>query len=172
MFLTLILLACTDKSSDDPRTFDSDTAGVCGRVRGANGILLYEDGGDDLHAPTEPPDDVHTTGVTGPVGSGSGMIAAYGGNVLVSADTGCNWEEAGNLPAGGDWALVAAGTRVYAFDRASSTGARSDDLGETWTPFDSVEPFLDPPVWDGASRLRGVQARGVATSDDGGTAGR
>lgn len=167
----LALAACTGKSSDNSHIFDSDTAGVCGRVRGSSGgILRYEGGGDDLHAPTETPStEVKTTGVTGPVAGASGMIAVQGGQVLSSVDTGCNWTETGNLPATGDWALAAAGDRVYAFDRLSSDGAYSDNLGDSWAPFDTAEPFVDPPVVDlGSGRIRGVQARGVVTSDDAG----
>lgn len=168
--LSLTALAgCTGKGDDIGHTFDSDTASVCGRVRGANGILLFEDNGETLRAPTEAPSTtIQTSGVAGPVGGPTNMVAVYGGNVLVSTDTGCNWSEAGSLPARGDWSLVAAGDRVYAFDRLGSSGAWSDDFGDSWTPFDSAEPFLDPPTWDGASRLRGVQARGVVTSEDGG----
>ncbi len=164
-----LLLACTGKSADLGHTFDSDTGGVCGQVKGATGILLYEDGGDDLHAPTAAPSDtLKTTGVAGPVAGSTGMVASFAGNVLVSSDTGCNWEEAGNLPATSNWALVAAGDRVYAFDRDGSDAARSDDFGGSWTPFDTVEAFIDPPTWESSGRLRGVQARGVVTSEDGG----
>lgn len=166
--LSLPLVACTGKDPDG-HSFDSDTAGICGRVRGATGILMYEDQGDSLHAPTDAPSTtIKTTGVAGPVGGPTGVLAVYGGSVLVSSDTGCNWSDAGSLPSGGDWALVAAGDRVYGFDRLGSDGAWSDDLGESWTPFDTSQPFLDTPTWDGASRLRGVQARGVVTSEDGG----
>lgn len=169
MFSLALVSACTGKGDTSGHTFDSDTAGVCGRVRGATGILLYDDLGDTLHAPTDAPSTTtKTTGVAGPVGGPTGMAAVYGGNVLISSDTGCNWTEAGGLPARGDWALVAAGDRVYAFDRASGSGAWSDDLGDSWTPFDTSQPFVDTPTWDGANRLRGIQTRGVVTSEDGG----
>ncbi len=162
---------CTGKSTDLTHSFDSDTAGICGRVRGSHGgVLRYQSGGDDLHAPTEAPStSTKTTGVAGPVAGATGMIAVYGGQVMSSVDTGCNWSDTGNLPATGDWALVAAGDRVYAFDRASSAGAWSDDVGGSWTPFDTLQPFVDPPTIDvSTGRIRGVEAAGVATSDDSG----
>lgn len=163
---TLALPACTDKASDMGHTFDSDTAGVCGRVRGSSGILLYEEGGDDLHAPTEAPSTTaKTTGVAGPVGDATTMVGVTAGMVMMSTNTGCDWEQTGNLPSTGDWALVAGGDDVYAFDRLTGAGAVSSDLGASWTPFDTVEPFVDPPTFAGG-RLRGVQARGVVTSED------
>lgn len=160
------LPACTDKASDIGRTFDSDTAGVCGRVRGSSGILLYESGGDELHVPTEAPSTTaKTTGIAGPVGDATTMVGVTAGMVMVSTNTGCDWEQTGSLPSTGDWALVAGNMDVYAFDRLSGAGAVSADLGASWTPFDTVEPFVDPPTF-ASGRLRGVQGRGVVSSED------
>lgn len=164
--LLLPLFACTGSPAGSSHVFDSDTGSVCGRVRGSSGILLYENGGDTVRVPTEAPSTtVRTTGVAGPVGAAGAVVAVTGGTVLASADGGCNWDDVGSLPATGVWSLVAGGADVYAFDGLTGAGAVSADGGASWTPFDTVEPFLNPPAFaDG--RLRGVQARGVVTSDD------
>jgi hypothetical protein len=168
----LALLGCTDKGFTLD-TGDLVDTGVpqCGRVRGTEGILLYQDDGNAIRSPVDAPDAVdNTTGVAGPLGDDRTYVAVTNGRALQSLDGGCNWDAVGNLPAG-DWRLVAAGSRVYAFDAASAAGARSDDLGVSWTAFDAVEAFVgEQPVVDAAdtARLRGLQARGVVTSSDGG----
>lgn len=166
LLLAPLLAACTGSPSGGGHVFDSDTGSVCGRVRGSNGILLYEDGGDTVRVPTEAPSTtIRTTGVAGPVGAGNRYVAISGGTVIASEDGGCNWEDVGSLPASGAWSLLAGGDDVYAFDAASSAGAVSSDGGASWTPFDTVQAFVNVPAYAGG-RLRGVQARGVVTSDD------
>lgn len=167
-----LFAACTDK----PYLYDSgdlEDTGLtqCGRVRETEGILLYQEDGNAIRSPLESPNDTKvTTGVAGPLGDDRTYVAVTDGRTIVSEDGGCNWDEMGNLPSG-DWKLLAAGTRVYAFDTLSSAGARSDDLGATWSPFDAGEPFVGGlPVVDSAdpARLRGLQSRGVVTSTDAG----
>jgi hypothetical protein len=171
MTLLLALLACTDKDGDtDP--IDSGDTGLpeCGRVRGTQGVMMFSEG-DVVHAPTEAPDATTPShSVAGPLTDGLTWLVSYGGRIEQSLDAGCNWERVGALPATGWWDLVAAGDRVYAFDRGSGDGARSDDAGVSWSPFDSTEAFVGPvTVAPGdPSRLRGLQARGVVTSSDGG----
>jgi hypothetical protein len=173
LFLVLPLLpACTGK------TYGYDTGelvdtGVpqCGRVRGTEGILLYQDGGDAVRSPLETPDTYTvTTGVAGPLGDDRTYVAIGNGTAILSEDGGCTWESQGRLPSTSHWQLVSAGTRVYAFDELGASGARSDDFGLTWTPFDTGSAFAGLPVVDIAdsTRLRGIQARGVVTSSDGG----
>lgn len=169
----LLLLACTSKGPI-LETGDTEETGnpECGRVRGATGVLMYTEDATVVHAPTEPPsDERYTTGIAGPLGDGLTWVASYGGVILQSLDAGCNWEEVGSLPATGWWQLLVAGDRFYAFDRDSSSGARSDDAGLSWTPFDAGGVFVDLPAVSSAdpAMLRGVQDRGVVTSFDGGT---
>ncbi|MDP2316016.1 MAG: sialidase family protein [Pseudomonadota bacterium] len=172
LLLPLLAVGCTDK----PYVLDTgdlvDT-GVpqCGRVRGTESILLYQDNGNTIRSPIETPNEYEiTTGVAGPLGDDRTYVALVNGRALQTVDGGCNWEEGGSVPSG-DWKLLGAGARVYAFDTLTSSGARSDDFGLTWTAFDAVEAFVGGlPVIDAAdpARLRGLQSRGVVTSSDGG----
>ena len=171
MALLALLAACTDA----PYLLDTGSAdtGVpqCGRIRGTEGILLYQDGGDTVRSPTDTPNGYEvTTGVAGPLGDDRSYLAIVSGQAIFSADAGCNWEERTRLPATGTWRLVSARSRVYAFDSATASGARTDDLGLTWSSFSTGEAFTGLPSADPADsgRLRGVQARGVVTSTDGG----
>ncbi|MFZ5478417.1 MAG: WD40/YVTN/BNR-like repeat-containing protein [Myxococcota bacterium] len=168
----LALVACNGKDYAY-ETGDSAVTGigVCGKVRGTTGVLMYQYAGDQLTVlpPEDSPDESDvTTGVAGPFGDHT-YLAVTDGGVIRSDDAGCNWEPAGSLPPG-DWGLVQAGDRVYAFDRDSDAGARSDDLGLSWSAFLTSEAFVSLPVADAANpdRLRGVQARGVVTTDDAG----
>jgi hypothetical protein len=166
------LLACTDKPYELDTSEPEDTGlGVCGKVRGTTGILMYaeDDDGLTVKPPLDTPNDTQvTTGVAGPVDDVS-FLAVTDGDVIRSDDKGCNWTAVGALP-DGDWGLVQAGSSVYAFDRGSSAGARTDDLGLNWTAFDTGGVFLGLPTVDATNpmRVRGVQARGVVTTDDGG----
>ncbi len=172
--LALVLAGC---SGDVERIQDTDSGDtglpVCGRVRGTTGVLLYQDGGDTIRSPVDAADTSKvTTGIAGPLDdAGLAWVTVTDGRVYASEDAGCNWDAVGTLPASGDWALLAAGTRVYAFDRLSAEGAWSDDLGAGWTAFSTGEAFVGLPAVDPAdtSRLRGVQARGVVTSFDAGS---
>jgi photosystem II stability/assembly factor-like uncharacterized protein len=154
-------------------TGDLEDTGVpqCGRVRETEGILLYQDDGNSVRSPLESPNDTKvTTGVAGPLGDDRTYVAVTDGRTLQSVDGGCTWDEVGSLPSG-DWKLLGAGARVYAFDTLSTASARSDDFGGSWTTFDPGEPFVGGiPVVDASDplRLRGLQARGVVTSTDGG----
>jgi hypothetical protein len=166
----LLLLACTD----DPYVLDTSVTdtGVpeCGRVRGTRAVLLYQDDGSTVRSPIETPTTADlATGVAGPVIDDRTYVAALGASTIRSYDGGCNWETGGTLPTG-DWRLLGAGARVYAFDATAARGAWSEDAGLTWTPFDTVEPFIGLPVVDAGdpSRLRGLQSRGIVTSSDGG----
>lgn len=170
--LWLLLAACTDKGGYLDTSSPDDTGNPeCGRLRGATGVLMYTEDGASVHAPTEAPDpEKRTTGIAGPLTDGLTWLAVEEGRVYRSDDAGCNWDDVGTLPVGVAWQLLAAGDRVYAFDLASGDGARSDDRGLSWSPFDAGGAFLDLPVashTDGTF-LRGVQARGVVSSYDGG----
>lgn len=173
MLLLLALLACTSSDKDTTPTSDSggDSAEPeCGRVRGTPGVMLFQ-ADDAVRASVDAPDattDSHS--VAGPLSDGLTWLLSYGPQVLASVDAGCNWDRVGSLPSTGWWNLVAAGDRVYAFDRDSSDAARSDDAGVSWTPFDTTEAFVGGAVPDPGdpNRVRGVQARGVVTSSDGG----
>lgn len=162
------LAACT---GDDP-IYDTGTppgTPQCGRVRGTTGVLLYQGGGDTVASPNDVPDATsRTTSVAGL--DDLTYLAVTDGRVLRSEDAGCNWQAAGALPSDRRWALVAAGSRVYAFDADGGDGARTDDGGLNWTAFSAGEAFAAAPTVDAADpdRLRGVQARGVVTSSDGG----
>ena len=152
--------------------FDTSNDGQkCDRIHGATGVVLYEDQGKSAHFPDHAPSDTfRTSGIAGPFDAEeTTWMAVSGRTAQISTDGGCNWEDQGSLPAG-DWLLAAAGTRAYAFDLASSAGARSDDSGLSWQPFDAGGTFAALPVVDPAdsNRLRGVQDRGVVTSSDGG----
>lgn len=168
----LLLAAC---SGGKPFTLDTgDTADtgvpLCGRIRGTESILMYQEGGGTLRSPLDPPTATDISyGVAGPIGDDRTYVAVGTSRAMVSVDGGCNWESQGAV-ADGRWRLRGAGTRVYAFDTASSAGARSDDLGVTWSPFDAGAAFVGVPVVDPAdpARIRGVQAGGVVTSTDGG----
>lgn len=168
----LLLSGCTG----DPYVLDTgdpvDTGvPVCGRVRGTEAIVLYQEGGDAIRTPTEmPATPLSATGVAGPLGDDRTYVAVVDGRAAQTVDGGCNWDDAGSLP-DSEWALLGAGARVYAFDRASASMSRSDDLGMTWASLDSGEPFIGLPSVDPANpeHLRGVQARGVVDSADGGT---
>ncbi len=174
----LVLTACAgDLITKDP-TVDSADAGppVCGRVRGTNGVVLYQDDGTTVRAPVDPPTAAtRGTGVAGPLDA-SGLVwaAVVNGQVLTSQDAGCNWTAVGNLPSTGDWALrgaaTADGTRLLAIDRASSAVAWSTDLGVSWTTGDAGGSFVGVPRLDASDALHvvGVQARGVVESTDGG----
>jgi hypothetical protein len=172
-FLPLAALAACDPSSGDKLdTLDSGNI-ACDRIHGATGVLMLEDGGDTFHFPTAAPDSaVDTTSTGGPLGDGVSWGAFFGGRWLTSEDSGCNWDDkGGKVPSTGDWDLVVTRDVLYAFDRASSAGATTRNGGDSWTATDSGEPFLgdvtvDP---DMVGRLRGVQSRGVLTSEDDGT---
>ena len=161
------LAACATSTDVDP---GDTSAPECDRIHGAKGVVLLVD--EVAHFPTEAPDQATaTTSVAGPLDDGR-YLAVAGGELLLSEDDGCNWTEPGSrLPATGDWDLVVQGATVHAFDRASSATATSTDGALSWAASDSGEAFLgavaaDPTV---AGRLRGVQSRGVVTSEDGGT---
>lgn len=172
MTLLALLLACSGGGSTVDSTFGDDTGLTeCGRLRGATGVLMYTEDATVVHAPTEPPEpDRYTTGVAGPLGDGVTWLAVDAGRVLQSTDSGCNWDQVGALPGDGWWQLLTAGDRVYAIDRDSGQGARTDDAGRTWTPFDAGEVFVGLPTVSAADPawLRGYQSRGVVTSFDGG----
>ncbi len=169
--LVFVLAACeSDKYVLD--TSDTADTGVtqCGRIRGTEGVLMYQDDGSTVRSPLESPNPTDvTTGVAGPLGDDRTYAAVIDGRVLLSVDGGCNWEAQGALGSG-DWRLRAAGERIYAFDMRSTAGARSDDGGLSWTPFDAGEAFIGLPVVDpfDPTRLRGLQSRGVVTTADGG----
>ena len=167
----LVLSGCNNEPFKLDTGDTADTGLVqCGRIRGTEAVLMYQDGGTTVRSPLEAPDAADlASGIAGPLGDPGTYVAIGATRALVSLDYGCNWEAQGALPAG-DWRARAAGARVYAFDMASAAGARSDDLGLTWAPFDAVEPFIGVPVVDTTNpeRLRGLQARGVVTSSDGG----
>lgn len=170
--LLLLSLACTGAVADKTLTYDSGDSGTpeCGRVRGTAGILMFQ-ADDAVRAPVDAAEsDTDSHSVAGPLSDGLTWMLSYGPEIQVSTDAGCNWDRVGNLPATGWWNLVAAGDRVYAFDRDSGDAARTDDVGVSWTPFDAGEPFVGWPVVDAGdpNRLRGVQARGVVTTSDGG----
>lgn len=173
--LLLLTLAACDGGEDDLPNGSGDTGGlpVCGRVDGTTGVLLYQDRGDTIRTPREAADPAaRTTGVAGPLDEGElSYVSVTNGQVLASADAGCNWEYAGSLPGDGDWALLAGGPRVYAFDRAAARGARSDDGGASWTALTTTDTFTGLPTVDpgDAERLRGVTSAGqVVASGDGG----
>lgn len=183
-FVTVLLplLGCPENTGDKVGNLDSGDL-VCDRIDGASGIVkyAYDDGGtseseDDawsVNFPNSAPDGLtRTTGVSGPLSDGETWAALFGGRWLLSTDEGCTWDDKGGvLPSTGDWQLDAQGTTVYAWDRASSAGAFSKSDGASWTATDASEPFVAFPVADPgvAGKLRGVQARGVVTSDDDGT---
>ncbi len=164
--LALFLAACETSTTDKVGGVDTSEVS-CDRIHGARGILMID--GDLTHFPTEQPDPmVATTSVAGPLADGT-FVAIAGGELLTSADSGCNWEEPGSrLPGAGAWDLVAAGDLVYAFDRASSSTATSTDGALSWSATESGEPFLGEVTFDAAvaGTLRGVQPRGVVTSTD------
>ncbi|MSQ01218.1 MAG: hypothetical protein EXR71_04890 [Myxococcales bacterium] len=164
--LALFGAACEPSTTDKVGGVDTSEVS-CDRIHGARGVLIIDD--DVTHFPTEAPDTiVATTSVAGPLSDG-GYVAIAGGELLTSADEGCNWDEPGSrLPGAGDWDLVAAGEVVYAVDRASSSTATSTDGTLSWTASDSGEPFLGEVAFDPAvpGRLRGVQARGAVTTED------
>ena len=178
----LPLLACPDETGDKVGGLDSGDV-VCDRIHGATGILKYgyddagtaesEDDAWSVHFPNTAPDGLtRTTGVSGPLSDGVTLVALFGGRLLVSTDDGCTWDDDGGvLPSTGDWLLNAQGSTLYAFDRASSAGGFSKDDGASWTATEASEPFVGLPVADAsvAGKLRGVQARGVVTTDDDGT---
>lgn len=166
--LVLVLTACATPSTD--KVGDPDTSeAVCDRIHGANGVMLLID--QQTHFSTSAPDTTtRTTSLAGPMDDGT-YLAVAGGELLASTDGGCNWSEPGSrLPATGDWDLVTQGATAYAFDRASAATATSTDGALSWTASDSGEPFLGPVAADAAvsGRLRGVQVRGVVTSEDAG----
>ncbi len=173
MLLLLALVACTSSDKDTTRTYDTggDTGNPeCGRLRGTSGVMMFQ-ADDAVRASVDaadPTTDSHS--VAGPLTDGLTWLLSNGPQVLASVDAGCNWDRVGSLPATGWWNLVVAGDRVYAFDRDSSDAARSDDGGVGWTPFDTGEAFVGWPVPDAGdpNRVRGVQARGVVTTSDGG----
>ncbi len=163
---------CTDKDyALDSGEADDTGIDECGRLRGTEGVLLYQEDGNTVRSPLETPNNTDvTTGVAGPLGDDRTYVAVVSGRAIRTEDGGCNWERMGSLPAG-EWKLLGAGARVYAFDTLSSAGARSDDFGASWSAFDAVEAFVGGiPVVDDAdpARLRGLQARGVVTTSDGG----
>lgn len=170
----LALAACTGKDSPPDNQFETgDTSiPVCGRVRGTDGALLMDAGDiDQVHYPKEAPDGVkRTTGVAGPIGDDRTMALVQDGDIFRSTDGGCDWEEAGSLPEDGTWQLVAAGSRLYAFDQVQTRGARSDDLGDSWTPFNPSELFRGLPVVADSDPawIRGVGQTSVISSNDGG----
>lgn len=173
------LVACPETTGDKVGTLDSGDV-VCDRVHGARGVVRYgyDDAGtpaseDDewsVHFPDTAPDGVtKTTGVGGPLLDGESYAAIFGGRLLISSDAGCNWDDQGGvLPSTGDWRIFTANGTLYAFDRASSAGAFSEDDGASWTATDASEPFIGLPVADPSipGKLRGVQARGVVSTDD------
>ncbi|MBM4389994.1 MAG: hypothetical protein FJ090_02620 [Deltaproteobacteria bacterium] len=166
------LLGCPDNEGTD-KAGPIDTSGlVCDRIHGTGGVVIWDDISTTPHFPDEAPDaETKMSSVAGPLGDGVSWIGMFGPQVMVSDDSGCNWDFNGSgLPVGGDWDLVAAGNTVYAFDRLSSQGGYSKDDGMSWTAFDSGGTWLSEVVADPAvaGRLRGVQARGVVTSEDGG----
>lgn len=174
--LLLLTLAACDGGDDDLPSGSGETGGLplCSRVDGTTGILLYQDGGDTIRTPREAADPAdRTTGVAGPLDEGElSYVSVANGRVLASADAGCTWDYVGSLPADGDWALLAGGPRVYAFDRSAARGARSDDGGASWTALTPTDVFAGLPTVDpaNAERLRGVTATGqVVASGDGGS---
>ena len=178
MLALLPLLACGGSVAPTVKDDTADTADspVCGRVRGTGGVLLYQEDATVVRTPADTPQPTETgTGIAGPLDdAGLQWMAVVGGRVFLSEDAGCNWEPRGSLPPDGDWALRGArtdtGARVYAFARATGAIARTDDLGRSWEAFDADGTFVGVPVVAAADpeRLRGVQARGVVTSTDGG----
>lgn len=165
-----LLLACTpeDTAKNDTSVF---TTG-CDRIHDTTGVLMFELGEDiATHTPDKAPSDSDkTTSVAGPMGDGTSYVLVEAGKVRISEDEGCNWSERGSLPSGGDWDLVAAGSRIWAFDRASASGAHSDDEGLNW----SSTTLPDPPVGEAtvdpasADRVRVVTRSGVVTTEDAG----
>lgn len=168
------LLAACNGDKPPPNTFDSGDTGLseCGRVRGTTGILMYDAASPDtVHYPVDVPDAAdHTSGIAGPLGDEHTFLSVTDGQALLSADGGCNWAEQGSLPSDGDWTLVTAGPRAYAFDRGQARGGYTDDLGLSWTPFETGAAFLAAPTASDrdSSWLRGVRDDGVASSTDGG----
>lgn len=171
----LALLALAGCNGDKPpdNVFDTADTGAadCGRVRGTNGVLMYDAADPNtVYYPEDGATDDVTTGIAGPVGEDYTFVAVQEGDVLSTVDGGCNWEKVGSLPDGGTWRLVAAGARVYAFDVAGGGGASSDDSGGSWAPF-AGDAFVAIPTVSSADPtwLRGITAAGVETSTDGGT---
>ncbi|GDX83732.1 hypothetical protein LBMAG42_55430 [Deltaproteobacteria bacterium] len=172
--LSLILLAPLAAGCPGPAAVigDPDTSSVsCDRIHGATGIVMLSDEGNDWHHPdVAPSDTLSTTTVAGPMADGT-WLAVENGRVYASTNGGCDWDTTGgSIPNTGDWQFVVSGAYAYAFDRAGSATANSQD-GLSWASGDSSEPFLGVPAADAAiaGRLRGVQARGVVTSEDFGT---
>ncbi len=176
-FLVLLTACAGDLITDTVVGDGTDTsAPVCGRVRGTNGVLLYQDDGTTVRAPVDPPTEAtRGTGVTGPLDA-SGLVwaAVVNGRVFTTQDAGCNWTGVGSLPGTGDWALrgatTADDTRLLAIDRASSAVGWSTDLGVSWTNGDAGGTFVGVPEIDATDPLHvvGVQGRGVVESTDGG----
>lgn len=178
----LPLFGCPEQTGDKVGGVDSNDI-ECDRIHGATGIVKYgyddagtldsEDDSWEAHFPESAPDGLtRTTGISGPLSDGVSWAALFGGRLLVSADEGCTWDDQGGvLPSTGDWQLDAQGNTLYAWDRASSAGAFSTSDGASWTATEASEAFIGFPVADPnvASKLRGVQARGVVTTDDDGT---
>ncbi len=161
-----LALGCPDTGAviGDPETGDVG----CDKIHGATGIVMLSDEGNDWHHPTVAPSDtLATTSVAGPLTDGT-YLAVEAGRVYSSTNAGCDWDTTGgSIPNTGDWQLLVSGADAYAFDRTSAAVAHSTD-GLSWASGDSSEPFLGVPVADATipGRLRGVQARGLVTSED------
>ncbi len=169
--IVLLLFACPDDDATDKVGTIDTSSNACDRVHGATGILVYEDNGDTVHFPTDAPDkETQTTSTAGPLGDGTSWMAMFGPRVMVSDDGGCNWDFNGSgLPSTGRWQLLAAGDRVYAFDELSSQAGYSTDAGKNWNAADVGGTFLAQPVAGATSTtVRGIQSRGVVTTEDGG----
>ncbi len=171
-----LLAACGGSAAPIVEIPDEPDPTVCGRIRGTSSILLYQDGGTTVRTPLEAPEesDVGTAVVSLWDELQRDWLAVARGRVLQSEDAGCTWSQIGTLSTSGTWALRSTrtddGVRLWAFDRRSGATATSSDGGRSWEAHDAGEPFVVIPVVSAADpmRLRGVQARGVVTSTDGG----
>jgi photosystem II stability/assembly factor-like uncharacterized protein len=129
---------------------------------------MYQEDGAAVRSPLEAPNTYEvTTGVAG-LDDGVTWLAVISGKVLVSVDAGCNWDDAGSLP-DGDWRLVAAGDRIYAFDGAAGNVALSEDIGVSWTSKPAGGPFVGAAVDHTLpNRLAAIFAGGLGVSVDAG----
>lgn len=162
-----IAAGCPEPATDKIGDLDTSLSS-CDRIHGLTGIIMMQDGGNQSHFPTAAPSEtLSTSSVAGPRADGS-WVTIENGRVFLSANGGCDWEASGgSIPNTGNWKLLTSGSDIYAFDRDSGAVAYSAD-GLNWSSGDASEPFIGSPVADPAvaGRLRGVQARGVATSED------
>lgn len=172
MIASLLLSLSLACSGGDDGVVGDDTGDTglpqCGRIRGTEGVLMYQETGAAVRSPLETPNTYEVTSGVAGMDDGLTWLAVVSGQVMISTDAGCNWDDAGSLP-DGDWRLVSAGDRVYAFDGAAGAVALSEDLGVTWLSKSAGAAFVgaavDPTL---PNRLGVVFAAGLGISVDGG----